>query len=104
MYAVVNHLYLNKPLSQLAEEMDSQGIAVISKNPGFRDLHLVQAGDDHAIVILLWETRADAENGARSFGPTWFAEHVAPFLTREQQRSAGNVISTSAKEKRPETE
>ncbi len=95
MYAVVNHLYLNKPLEQLADEMRQDGLPTISKLPGFRDIHLVKAGDDHAVVIIFWETEADAQHGAGSFGPTWFAKHIAPFLTREQQRSTGPVIASS---------
>ena len=31
-------------------------------------------------------------NGAKTFGPTWFAKNVAPYLASEQQRSVGEVI------------
>ena len=30
--------------------------------------------------------------GAQAFGPTWFNEHIIPYLASPQQRSAGEVL------------
>jgi hypothetical protein len=58
-----------------------------------RGSYLVKSAPDRCIVILLWETQADAEHGARQFGPTWFNEHIVPHLAGEQQRSVGPVVA-----------
>lgn len=44
------------------------------------------------MVIILWVSADEAVNGAKTFGPTWFAQHIAPYLASEQQRSMGEVI------------
>ncbi len=95
MFAVVNHLMLNKPVDEFREAIQTSGLPLLQSLQGFRDLYFVKAGDDHAIVVLIWETGADAQNGAAVFGPTWFAKNLAPFLKAEQQRSVGQVIAGS---------
>ncbi len=95
MFAVVNHLFLNKPVDEFRDAVQNEGLPLLQSLQGFRDLYFIKAGDDHAIVVLLWETGADAQNGASVFGPTWFAKNLAPFLKAEQQRSAGPVIASS---------
>ncbi len=95
MFAVVNHLMLNKPVDEFQQAVQSEGLPLLQSLPGFRELHFVKVADDHAIVILLWETGQDAQNGAAQFGPTWFAKNLAPYLKAEQQRSAGPVIAGS---------
>lgn len=95
MFAVVNHLYLSKPVDEFQSAVQSAGLPLLQSLAGFKELHFVKAGDDHAIVILLWENGAAAQAGAAVFGPTWFAQNLAPFLKSEQQRSAGPVIAGS---------
>jgi hypothetical protein len=92
MYAVVNHLHLTIPADQLGVSTEQSGLAVLKPLPGFRGLNLVKVADERVIVILYWDTAADAQHGAATFGPTWFAQNIAPFLASEQQRSAGEVI------------
>jgi hypothetical protein len=93
MFAVVNHLHLKIPVDQLRPAVEAEGIPILSKLPGFHDLLFVKAAEDRAIVILLWASAADADNGAKTFGPTWFAKHIAPQLASEQQRSAGEIVA-----------
>ena len=92
MYAVVNHLHLTIPADQLGAATAQSGLAVLKQLPGFRGLNLVKVADDRVIVVLYWETAADAQHGAATFGPTWFAQNIAPYLASEQQRSVGEVI------------
>jgi hypothetical protein len=91
-YAVVNHLHLTTPADQLGASTEQSGLAVLKQLPGFRGLNLVKVADEREIVILHWDTVADAQHGAATIGPTWFAPSIAPFLASEQQRSAGEVI------------
>lgn len=93
MFAVVNHLQLSVPPEQIADEAEKTGVAVLSGLPGFEGIELVKAGENHLIVILFWDSPANAENGAKTFGPTWFAQNIAPYLAAEQQRSAGPVLT-----------
>ncbi|HZQ09911.1 MAG TPA: hypothetical protein VFD70_25270 [Anaerolineae bacterium] len=95
MFAVVNHLMLNKSVDEFRAGIQQEALPILQGLPGFRDLYFVRAGDDHAIVILIWNTAADAQNGAAVFGPTWFAKNLAPYLKSEQQRSVGEVIAGS---------
>lgn len=93
MFAVVNHLHLKIPVDQLRPSIEAEGIPLLSSLPGFHDMLFVKVADDRAIVILLWESAADADSGAKTFGPTWFARHIAPQLASEQLRSAGEVVA-----------
>lgn len=92
MYAVVNHLHLSKPVDEFRATVANEGLPLLRELPGFKGFYFIKADPDHAIVVLLWEDAASADNGARTFGPTWFAKNVAPFLASEQQRSTGEVL------------
>ena len=92
MFAVVNHLHLKVPVEQIREATAQEGLPILKDLPGFQGLTLVKAADDRMIVILHWDSPANAESGAKTFGPTWFAKNIAPYLASEQQRSAGEVM------------
>ena len=92
MFAVVNHLHVTKPVDELGIAIEQEGASVLASLPGFKGFHFVKVDDSHAIVIILWNTGADAQNGAQKFGPGWFAQHIAPYLASEQERSAGPVL------------
>jgi hypothetical protein len=92
MYAIVNHLRLTIPADQLGDSARQSGLNALKILPGFRGLNLVKVADDRVIVILYWDTAADAQHGAAVFGPTWFARNIAPYLASEQQRSTGEVV------------
>ena len=97
MYAVVNHLHVTKPIDEYREPMERELKPQLLGMPGFVAFHFVKVADDRAIVILLWQDAASADNGARQFGPGWFRTNVAPFLASEQQRSQGEVIISAGK-------
>jgi heme-degrading monooxygenase HmoA len=92
MFAVVNHLHFNKPVAEFRSALSQEGLPLLSALPGFQDFYFVQVAEDRAVVIILWENASDAASGAKTFGSTWFAENVAPYLASEQQRSVGEVI------------
>jgi hypothetical protein len=93
MFAVVNHLMLSKPVDEWRDLVQNEGLPLLQTLPGFRELHFVKAGEDHAIVILIWDSGAHAQKGAAVFGPTWFNDNIIPYLKSEQQRSAGPIIA-----------
>lgn len=92
MYAVTNHLHLTIPVDRLRPGLEQEARSLLENQPGFQGLYFVKNADDQATVILLWETAGDADNGAKAFGPTWFAKNIAPYLASPQQRSVGEVI------------
>jgi hypothetical protein len=92
MHAVVNHLYLNVPVEPLRQSAERELLPMFKDLPGFHGFNLVKAAEDHLIVIIYWESLENANHGASVIGPTWFAHNIAPNLTREQQRSLGEVI------------
>ena len=92
MFAVVNHLHLNVPVEQISSATAQEGLPILKGLPGFQGVNLVKVADDRLIVILYWDSAANAENGAKIFGPTWFAKNIAPHLASEQQPSVGEVI------------
>jgi hypothetical protein len=92
MFAVVNHLHLNIPVDQIRPGVEQEAIPLLQKSPGFLGINLVKVADERAIVIHYWDNAANADNGAKTFGPTWFAKNIAPHLASEQQRSGGDVI------------
>jgi len=88
----VNHLHFSKPVDDLRESVEQEGAPLLASLPGFKGFHFIKVDDTHAIVLIFWDTPADAQNGAQVFGPTWFAKNFAPYLASEQQRSAGAVL------------
>jgi hypothetical protein len=92
VFAVVNHLHLKVPVEQIRSATEQEGLPILKGLPGFQGVNLVKTADDRMIVILYWDSPANADNGARTFGPTWFAKNIAPYLASEQQRSVGEVI------------
>ena len=92
MYAVVNHLHLSIPVDQIVDGVEREGISVLKALPGFQGITLVKVASDRAIVILYWDSAANADNGAKTFGPTWFAKNIAPYQASEQQRSVGELV------------
>jgi hypothetical protein len=96
MFAVVNHLQFTKPVDELKDIVQDNGIPMLSKHPGFIDFHFVKVDEYNAIVLILWRDAESAQTGAKEFGPTWFAAHIRPFLHGGENRSVGEIIASSA--------
>ena len=92
MYAVINHLHFDRPADEFREPLEREGVPLLAGLPGFRGFYFVKEADDRGAVILLWQDAESAANGAKAFGPTWFAKHVAPYLASDQQRTTGEVL------------
>ncbi len=92
MYAVINHLHFSRPADDFRAAIEQDGLPLLASLPGFVDFLFVKTSEDRAVVVLVWRDAASADNGAKTFGPTWFAKHLAPHLASEQQRSGGPVL------------
>lgn len=93
MHAVINHLHLTISLDQLTCAIEQEGAPLLSTLPGFHAVFFVKEADDRAAVIILWDSLEAAVNGSKTFGPTWFAQNIAPHLASEQVRSMGEVLA-----------
>ncbi|HLA42927.1 MAG TPA: hypothetical protein VJZ27_05800, partial [Aggregatilineales bacterium] len=45
------------------------------------------------VVFIIREDAASADSGAKQFGPTWFAKHLAPHFASEQQPVTGEIVA-----------
>ncbi len=89
MFAVINHLHFTRPAEDFVEGLEKEGLPLLSSQPGFVDFQFVKVAPDKAIVVILWKDSESAQNGAKVFGPTWFAQNIAPNLASEQERYVG---------------
>lgn len=92
MFAIINQLHLSKPPHEFLAPIEQELLPVLSSSSGYQSFHLVQVNEDRAIVIILFDSAAEATDATNVIAPTWFAKHVAPHLASEQQRSVGEVI------------
>ena len=92
MHAVVNHLYLTVLIETIRQAAEQSLLPMLKELPGFLEVDLVKAAEDHLIAIIFWEDLESANHGASVIGPAWFAQNIAHHLTSEQQRSLGEVV------------
>ncbi|MCB9135834.1 MAG: hypothetical protein H6636_10445 [Anaerolineales bacterium] len=92
MFVIINQLHFTKPVDEFIASIEAEGLPLLESLPGFVDFKFVKIAEDRAVVLLFWETGADAQNGAAQFGLTWFAKNFAPLLASEQVRVAGQVV------------
>lgn len=93
MHAVINHLHFKRTVRETLTGIENDLGPIIEKLPGFKNFFVVQTAEDRATVIIFWETEADAVNGGKTIGPTYFATAVAPYLASDQVRVLGPVIA-----------
>jgi heme-degrading monooxygenase HmoA len=92
VYAVINHLHLTIPIDDIRESLEHEGLPLLTSLPGFKSFSMVKEADDRAAILIFWDSEEHAINGGKTLGPTWFHEHVAPYLASEQQRTLGEVV------------
>ncbi len=92
MFAVVNHLHFNKPVAEFTAIVRNEGMPLLASFPGFVDFNFIKEAEDKAIVIIIWKDAESAMNGAKQFGPTWFAKNFAPYFAEKENRSTGEVL------------
>jgi heme-degrading monooxygenase HmoA len=91
VYAVTNHLHFDVPVAEM-DAVLHEGVRVLSGLEGFVHAYVAAEDADRAVVIIIWASAEAAAAGAASFGPGFFAKHLAPRLESPQQRSAGDVL------------
>jgi hypothetical protein len=91
MHTVVNHLRLSRPVPAEAFAAAEQLFPAMQEL-GCRGFQLLEVADDHAILVLTFDTAEAADAVAEAYGGPWVREHVAPLLTGPTERSVGRVV------------
>ena len=94
MHAVVNHLQFREPADNLVDIM-REGAGVLSTYPGFHSMQIAKEATDRLVLIIFWQSQAEAEAAAASFGPLWFGPNIGHRLYGPQRPSAGPVVANT---------
>ena len=95
MFAVVNHLAFTQPVDSFQDILETDGMPILSAHEGFINFYFIKVDEFNAIVFILWKDADSGMAGAKSFGPTWFAHHIKPYLKGPEERYTGEVKVTS---------
>jgi hypothetical protein len=93
MHAVINHLPI-KPDADWATlngKVDAFNASIAHSD--FRGLSLIRAGDNEAIILVLFSTRPALEKISSEVAAPWFAQNVRPYLSGPVSRSVGEVVA-----------
>jgi hypothetical protein len=97
MHAVVSHLPI-KPDADWAEMVRKiDAFAASVKQPDYRGLSLIRAGDQEAIVLVLFTSRSALDEVSRTVAGPWFAQNMRAHLSGAASRFVGEVIAGSMK-------
>jgi hypothetical protein len=98
MHAVINHLPLHKTTdwSALAQLFAAFEESTRVQNPEFRGVTLIRISDDHAVLVVTFDTRKALDDISKNVAAPWFAENVRPLLAGAVSRSVGEVVAGSA--------
>ncbi len=66
----------NGTFPELTSVVEKSFLPMLAREPGFVNYGLVDAGNQKAMAISIWETREQAQDSARVAG-TWVKEHIA---------------------------
>ena len=94
MYVVINHLRLREPVPDETVHAARQVVQLVVE-AGALAARVAKVDERHLILILDFETAADAERIAREVGGPWMREHISPLLVGDTDRSVGEVIASA---------
>jgi hypothetical protein len=97
MHAVVNRLPIKPDTdwNALAEKVGAFNAGI--SHPDFRGLSMIRAGDNEAIILVLFTSRAALEQVSRDVAAPWFAENMRPHLSAAVSRSVGEIVAGALK-------
>ena len=93
MYAVVNHLQFLGSADDVMDLM-REGAGILSTYPGFHSLHIAKEAKDRLVLIMIWQSKEEADAANNSFGPAWFGPNLGHRLYGPQRPSAGPVVAS----------
>ena len=93
MHAVVNHLPIKSDSDWSALTAKVDAFNAMIDHLDFRGLSMIRAGNDTAIFLILFASRAALDDISHNVAAPWFAENVRPFLAGPVSRSVGEIIA-----------
>jgi hypothetical protein len=94
--AVVNHLHFKEPPNpELFLTAERDLTPQMKEIEGFRVFHVVQVGEDHAILIILGDTPDALNRVATEVGSPWMTANVVPLLAAPPERHIGPIVASS---------
>jgi hypothetical protein len=94
--AVVNHLHFKQPVDPEVFSTAERDLTPLMKEiEGFGAFHVVQVGEDHAILIILGDTPDSLNRVATEVGSPWMSAHIVPLLATPPERHIGPVVASS---------
>jgi hypothetical protein len=95
MHLVVNHLRFREPVDpNLFSEVEASLGDAMRAIPGFRGVQVVQATEDHVILLIGGDSAEAVDRVATEVGSPWMLAHVVPLLVAPPERHVGPVVAT----------
>ena len=94
MHVVVNHLHFRDPVTEATVEATRDALTAVV-DAGAIAARVVKVDERHLILLLDFSSAEDAGRVAREAGGPWMREHISPLLSRETERSLGEVIASA---------
>jgi hypothetical protein len=91
---VVNHLHLRDPLTEATARAAREAVQLVV-DAGALTAQVAKVDDRHLILILGFAQPEDADRIAREVGGPWMRENIVPLLSRDTERSVGEIIASA---------
>ena len=97
MHAIINHLPINADTdwAALATKIDTFNTSIA--HPDFRGISMIRAGDNEAIMLVLFTNRDALDQVSRDVAGPWFAANVKEHLAGPASRSVGEIVAGALK-------
>ena len=93
MHAIINHLPMKPGTDWQALGAQIDAFSASIRHAGYRGLSLIRAGDNEAIIVVLFSDRAALEEVSRDVAGPWFAANMKQHLAGPARRSVGEIIA-----------
>jgi hypothetical protein len=93
VHAVVNHLPIKPDTDWAALAQKVDAFNALIDHPDFRGLSMIRVGDDAAILLVLFASRAALDDISRNVAAPWFADNMRPYLSGAVSRSVGEIVA-----------
>jgi len=96
MFATIRR-YSVKPgsLKDIAQKVQSQLVRELARQPGFISYHAIDAGNNVAISVSLYQDRASADAANKAVAQ-WVQQQIMPLSGPATDVAIGEVVASSA--------
>lgn len=89
--AIRRYTFQSGKVHEVAEQTSSSFVPLLRRMPGFREYYIVDAGNDVAASISVFDSREGAEASIRE-AAAWVKENLAPLVEAGPEVTAGEVV------------